>query len=226
MDDFQEILAGLNFGAGRRAAPISMNVVRELTLEDLLTAAPPDAKQLAVKALRQSHHQLAKILSQGISNTEASIITGYNPERISMLKSDPSFKELLAYYTAMEKEQYITARADMAERLKSFGFDTIEELQKRLDEQPETFTNIELMKAMELVTDRTGHGKTATINTNHVHSLDERQLQRIREGTGNGNGVSLEPEDHATLVEFTMLETGIYARSEENERNEGTGGGL
>jgi hypothetical protein len=187
-DDAADILreAGvpLRLGSGRRPKPVQCEYVRDLTTEDLLKASTVPAEGTpSIKSLRASHHLLARTMATGIDLAEVSIITGYSVSRISILKGDPSFRELLAYYEAMEAEQAKTARADMHERLAQVGFDSLEVLHERLLDEPESFDNKTLLAVVEATADRTGHGKTATVNHEHSHSLSEESLARIRNAT-------------------------------------------
>lgn len=218
--DLDASFASQLVGRGAKAKPLSARVVRELTIEDFLKANDLNGQSTPViKDLRTSHHQLAQLLAQGIAEQEASIITGYSLSRIAILKNDPSFSELFAYYADMEKEQYKTARADFAKRLATFGFNTIEELQSRLEEAPETFSTNDLLKALELTSDRTGHGKTSTINANVSHSLSPETLERIRSAANETESVSISQADRQALLGAVIVEAEFYSENSAQEGN-------
>lgn len=210
-------LGGLRVGRGRRGAPPPVMGTRPLTEEDFIAAATKPAEALpSVKTLRHQHHQLAKLLATGTRPTDAAIITGFSISRISVLKADPSFAELLAYYSQMEEEGWKEARADMRERLVGVGFDSIEMLQQRLDEEPESFSNDALMKLLELTTDRTGHGKVTKLEGKVTHALDDATLARIRSGgEGPPSERQLSPEDRGALISLVRSSTGVYSQAEE-----------
>lgn len=183
----------IKFGPGKRAAALRFAYDRELTVEDFLAAASNEVVQhyQPNKKLKQRHHLLARVLAQGVSNEEASIITGYDPQYIAAMKGgDPAFQNLLAFYTEMEAEQYAVSRADMHSRLANLGFDSISELHDRLDESPEKFTNKELLAIVEATSDRTGHGKTSTVNHEHSHSLSAETIARIKGESGSDGAVA------------------------------------
>lgn len=221
-------LAGaFTVGRGRKSNTPVLGT-RPLTEADLLDAATKPAESLpTLKALRHSHHQLAKLLATGTKPQDAALITGFSVTRISILKADPSFAELLAYYTQMEEVGWENARADMRERLTSVGFNTIEELHSRLDEQPEYFSNDALMKLAELTLDRIGHGKTATVNTKVTHALDDATLALIRNG---GNSApperELSQENRAALISLVRTSTGVYSQAEEADGKPESGTGV
>lgn len=192
---------GLQLGRGRKAQPVTITYVRDLEAADILKLATVEAGIQArpVKELRQSHHTIARLLASGRhAETEIASMTGYSISRISILKSDPAFQELLSYYRAMEAEQYKVAQGDMHERLASLGFDTIEKLhEKLLDDEindPKT-----LLAILEATTDRTGYGKQSTANINVNHGLAPETLTAIREGRAPASGERAEADRRALV---------------------------
>lgn len=132
---------------GNRPEPLAIEVLRVLELKDLqalgtsVVAVPQRLLQI-----RQPHHQLARTLCEGKEIVEASLITGYAPGTISQLLNDPAFQELMCYYGTQREQVFV----DTLERLKSLGLTSHEELQRRLDEAPEKFTNTQLMELVEM----------------------------------------------------------------------------
>lgn len=118
-------------------APEDLHLLRET-----LPAARANLTQI-----RHSHHQLARLLSQGMSQNEASSITGYAPAYISVLKTDPSFSELITYYAAQQEMQHV----DVLDRMRTLGLNTLEELQTRLETDPDSYSLRELMEQAELM---------------------------------------------------------------------------
>jgi hypothetical protein len=145
-----EVTFGSARGGRRPAEPLHISVVRELTEADLpaLRAPPPVAapgqKLLQVK---HTHHQLARLLALGCEQAEASLITGYSPSYISTLKSDPAFRELLAYYELQREQIFV----DAEERMKSLGLSALDELQRRLETETDQWSRRELMELSELM---------------------------------------------------------------------------
>jgi hypothetical protein len=128
---------------GARAAPLAVSVKREITpadLEALARSTPPATPPRPLQRLRTAHHSLAMALAAGKSNEEAALTTGYDPARISVLKADPAFADLVAYYQQQREVQFVDVNA----RLAQVAMSAAEELQERLDEKPETFTNGQL----------------------------------------------------------------------------------
>lgn len=140
------------------------DILRDLTAVDLDAlgrgAAGP-VKQIS--KIRDSHHLVARLLAESHTPMEASAITGYTTARILQLRNDPTFQELIEFY----RQNLNLAARNMAERMESLGIDMIMEIQERLEDKPETFSNAELMKGVALTADRTGYGpRTTQVNVN------------------------------------------------------------
>lgn len=120
---------------------------RELTPADLPHLSENRPSTQLIRRLRAPHHQLAQALAQGASPAEAALLTGYDPSYISRIASeDPSFKELIAHYSSVVEAKF----ADTIERMRQLGLSSLEELQDRLESNPDDWTKRELMELAEL----------------------------------------------------------------------------
>lgn len=161
--EMQELVSALDLGSargGRKACrPLSIEVVRELTEEDLPgLLSPPQVSTPAISLvkLHHSHHQLAQLIARGVEGAEVSLITGYSITYISRLKNeDPAFGELVAHYASEREAVFV----DVLERMRSLGLSTLDELQERLAEAPELWSRRELMELAELVLLKPGQGR-------------------------------------------------------------------
>jgi len=135
-------------GRKPRKKTVMWEVIRALTPEDipLLNTTLP-ASRASLVQIRHTHHQLARLLAEGRSNTDASRLTGYSPTYVSILKDDPSFQELVAHYAMQEEMHHV----DVLERMKLLGLSTLDTLQERLEDDPASFSNRELMEQAELM---------------------------------------------------------------------------
>ena len=70
-----------------------------------------------LRTLRTGHHQLAQLLGSGVSDVDASFITGRSVGNIRSLQGDPAFRELLAYYA----EQHEGRTLNIYDRLTTIG---------------------------------------------------------------------------------------------------------
>ena len=139
------------FGPPGGVAVLELCFDRELSDADLVLleegvglglSTPPIAK------IREVHHHVARLLAEGRKGVEVSAITGYSQSRISILKRDPAFSELLAYYKGQTAVVYQTVH----EKLAQVGTMALEELRDKL-EDGELSTN-QLIKVVEMGSDR------------------------------------------------------------------------
>lgn len=148
-------LGALSLGSarGRKPTEHGFAVVRELTEADIPLLLMPEAlgsKTPAVQKMRQSHHALARLLAEGRKGVECSAILGISQSRISILRQDPAFQELVEFYSKQKDEIYL----DVHQRLAGLAVDTLEEIHERLGEDPDSFSNKELLMVAEMALDR------------------------------------------------------------------------
>lgn len=168
---------------GRRSTAATPVVVRELTEADvkkLWTLQGGDLKSepRPVAKLKHAHHMLARLMASGVPAAECHLQTGYSISRQSILKGDPAFQELIAYYKTQIEEKFTLVH----ERLAALSMDVAAELQERLEVAPEGFSNNELNSLLQTALDRTGHGPTSSVNHSGLVGLvTAEQLQSIKE---------------------------------------------
>lgn len=169
-------VASLDLGSARGGrgvkAPVDITYVRDLEPSDLsqltvgVNSSPPPLANL-----RETHHFLARCVAEGRKNVEISAMTGFSPSRISILKSDPAFQELVAFYTEDVRQQY----TDVHSRLAGLALDVVAELQERVHEAPKSFSHRELREVMDSCLVHVGPaaktpgpavGATAAVNLN------------------------------------------------------------
>jgi hypothetical protein len=153
---------------GRAAKEITASEVRALDAADVaLLGDEKGSKPAPLKRLSERHHALARCLSSGMEESAAAITCGYVASRVSILKQDPAFQELLAFYRADVNEKYM----DMHGVLAGLSLDAAMELRERLEEDAEAdekkLSVGHLIELTKLGADRTGFGpQSSTHNTN------------------------------------------------------------
>lgn len=149
---------------GRAAKPIVATVVRELDKADLvLLQVEKGSKPSPLKRITERHHALARNLANGMGESDAATFCGYSLSRVSILKSDPAFKELLQFYREDANRPY----RDLHTRLSGLALDAAEELSNRLEEEPDKISIGQLTELTKLGADRTGHGpQSSSFNVN------------------------------------------------------------
>lgn len=144
---------------GRPGSAVSGIVVRPLQASDLaLLAVNRGTQPVQLKRLTDRHHGLARLLAMGTAPSEAGLIMGYEPSRVSILQGDPAFEELIRFYR--DKVDY--AFEGRLDQISSLSRDVINELRDRIEGAPEEFTNRELKELLETTLDRSGLGKVST----------------------------------------------------------------
>lgn len=140
-------------GPGRRPMPIEYEIVRPMNEADIALLSQPAAIQAntELKRITDRHHALAKLLASGTPESEAALIVGYEPARVSTLKNSPAFQELLAFYQKEAKEKFDSVLDHMA----GLSRDALLELRTRIEDQPERFSVLDLTRLITELHDRT-----------------------------------------------------------------------
>lgn len=151
-----------------RVVPWQLEYARDIGPEELVllhtVSKLPTNSRAPLAKLRAPHHTLAQMLANGDGVIIVSRVTGYAAARIRTLQADPAFEELVAFYT----EQKVHAEADVTKSIAHVAMTATQILQERLEEEPESFSNKDLLAVQMAQLDRTGHGpqskKTVEIN--------------------------------------------------------------
>jgi hypothetical protein len=184
---------------GRKSQPLHGHIIRELTGADLETLkAERGSTTPHIKRLREKHHGLAKALVDGVSEGDAAAIYGYSASRVSILKADPSFQELLNFYREGKTERYY----ELHDRIADLGADAVDELSSRLEDDPESITVGQLLEIGKMSLDRSGHGPSTNTNVNvkvgladKLEAARKRALQHRSAQLVEGKAVDVTPED-------------------------------
>lgn len=143
---------------GRRGTVLDLEYLGEVTLDDIAERQAGLPKHIAqsqtpsLSRIRGIHHELAKLLASGLTETEVAAATGYSLSRISILKNDSAFKSLLDYYTKAGQEAFV----DIKKQLALLSSDILGEIQDRLEQKPESFSPGALAELAKLALDRSG----------------------------------------------------------------------
>lgn len=150
-------LTNIAIGQARRPTTVGAGVFLEFSrnldesdLDLVLNPPPKGITTSPLSRLRNSHHMLARLLAEGRGNSEAALVTGYSPSRISILRGDPAFASLVEYYSTQVEAKYL----DVHERLAMLGLSSVDELQERLENDPDSYSNKDLMALAEFALDR------------------------------------------------------------------------
>lgn len=178
---------------GRKPRAVTAEVTRELTESDLaLLATERGIKPSHIARLSERHHALARCLASGLSVSDACAITGYTPSRVSILKGDPSFEELISFYTEAKGEMVLDLGAKMLANAREAA--TI--LAERLEDEPAAIGIDTLLDIQKIGADRTGFGPASRTTNVHVHMNLADRLKTARERAGSAKLIEgSEPRD-------------------------------
>lgn len=200
---------------GRARVEVDSEYIRDLTEADLpLLEVPRGITSPVLKRIRDSHHALARILADGTSETEAAAITGYCISRISILKQDPAFMNLVE-----ENRRYKNMRSgDQAEQMGTITKDALGIIRDRLEDAPEDVSLPVLVDIVTKFCDRTGYGP-ATKSTNVNVSVNYAgRLEAARRRIGKGQTSPSHPfADQGPSLELTAVTVDQGAASSEDE---------
>lgn len=172
---------------GKNLSPLEVEILGAIDVQDLVerSTQPLETSQAPkLCRLRQIHHEIARMLASGLTETEVAASTGYSQSRISILKADPSFKELLAYYATRQEEIFI----DVRKRLAMLGTDAVAELQDRLDYKPDSLTNTQLIEITKASLDRAGFNPVNKTESVQV-LLTGDELAQMKSKVGGASSV-------------------------------------
>ena len=150
------------------------DIARELTAADLATLGQErGSRPPSIKRLTDMHHWIAQLVSRGEAGYSIALATGYSQSRISILKSDPTFQELVAHYQAEVSEVHKDFYVNTAAKIAALHNDTIDYLHDRISEAHQTMDpTFQVRDALDIAkysADRSGFGpstKSQSLNLN------------------------------------------------------------
>jgi hypothetical protein len=168
---------------GRKPRGLSAEIMRELTESDLaLLDTERGIQPSHITRLSERHHALARCLATGLSVSDACAITGYTPSRVSILKGDPSFEELIAFYqgpNAQLAQDYGTKAAIARNMATDLIID-------KMEEKPQEVSIGEAIDIHKTYADRTGQGPQSRQQHLHMHIGVADKLKAARQRTPEG----------------------------------------
>ncbi len=159
-------------------------------VSDLRVLGRADLAVLAVKrptnslaALRDSHHRVARAIAAGMRGEDLTTLVGYSATRVSILRADPAFQELIAHYRGMVNADFATAMDPVIEMLASVRAKSLAMIEDKIDaaaEANEFLPSRDLATFAELGLDRTGYGKVnrnVNVNVDFAAALEKARTR-------------------------------------------------
>jgi hypothetical protein len=161
--------------------------IREVTRADLahLTVKREAA---AVQTLRDNHHRIARAVASGMMVTDIAAVCGVSITRVTSLRGDPAFAELVAHYRAIittewaQQDTVIEFLRTNALKAQAMISDKLDDASDRGDFLPTR----DLLGIAELGLDRTGYGKVnknVNINVDFAAKLEAARGRASRAPT-------------------------------------------
>ena len=155
---------------GRAVKETHFDIVRELTAADTaLLAEERGIKPTQIKRLRDAHHHIARLVAEGLTNSEIREATGYTVSRISILKSDPAFAQLTSFYRQNLEQIRDEVYADSHRLTAAVRHVSLELILDRFEETPELISNDFALDTFKATADRSGQGpqtKSTSVSVN------------------------------------------------------------
>lgn len=162
--------------------------MRPLTRDDLACLTERRATP-RVKGFRDTHHRLARYIAFGYRYDDIMRITGFSYVRITTLRGDPAFQELIAQYREKVTEAHIAELDEMQEESKSNMLRAERKIGERLDEDDEGTEKLSIRELLAITSDRAdrfGYPKKKEINSNFTGDFAlriEKAMSRLGHST-------------------------------------------
>jgi len=152
-----------------------------ITAEDMVNLRTRDeaSKPAPLQRLKSRHKQIARAIASGATTSAVAAEFGISSSRVSVLKADKTFQDQIAFYEATNDKEF-----DNYGNLQALNSDAIEEARRRLEEEPDSLEMNEILKLIQIASDRSGTGPKRTEETNLNVNFGERLDQarnRVRE---------------------------------------------
>lgn len=165
---------------------------RVLTRADLAVLQEKRPVQ-TLATLRDSHHRIARAVAAGLRNDEIATLCGISYNRVSMLKKDPAFAELVAHYRGLITAEYVqsadvfmeVATANMLKAAVMIG----DKLDDAID-KGEFLPTRDLLAIHDTGADRFGYGKmqkNLNVNVDFASQLEQARKRSAKARTIDGS---------------------------------------
>lgn len=154
--------------------------VEDVKEGEVMPPAPPPA---GVQTLRRSHQMAAQMLAQGSTVQATAATVGMHPGRLyTMLANDPSFKELVAAYSAGMDADAL----DLMRQSAMVAADLTQDFHQRWTDGEIELSPTEQLDAIKMFMDRGGNapigrsvGKNLNVHVGIAEAMD--RMKRLRE---------------------------------------------
>lgn len=169
---------GVWCGAVSISEDVSVLGVRDLTAEEVLSLPPPgrtpdqarlaaqrgQAPARAVERLKTRHHEMARLMAAGLSDSEIGAAMSVTLGHLALLRRSPAFQQLLFTYMSIRDQEAVNIGA----RIKQAASIALEKLTEKLAETDSNELPLDTLRRTTTdLLDRSGHSpvsKTMTLS--------------------------------------------------------------
>lgn len=171
-----------------------------LKSDDLTMLSVPEPPRSGIKQIRDHHHRLAVLVAQGKRTGEIAAETGMSLSRISILKSDPAFQQLVAAYRDKCQEIEFDAYATVVAKRQHLELLLLEAMEARVTDAEELIDIRSMLDMYADMADRNGHSKVLksqrlNVNMDLADGLAEARQRELRLSAADGGVRELERAD-------------------------------
>ena len=198
--------------------------VRPLTREDMLALQAKRPPQNRPKAMRETHHRLARMVAAGFRTEEILRLSGFSYTRLHQLQHDPAFVELVSQYRGKVDEAYVRGVDEFWETSTSNMLRAERKIEDRLDEDDDGMEKISLKDLMALTSDRADRFGYSKKIVNRNENLDfAKMMEQVARASGRSNVIDAKQQfvrQGATLAPDEIPASRLVTSGDDGGRDE------
>lgn len=137
---------------------------------------------------------MARLIAEGHGTSDVAAMLGYSISRVSILKSDPAFADLVEFYRSEMQSTSIDALREFHARAVTARNLALEVVIDKLEDEPEKVSIDEAMDVATKLADRTGSGPTTKTQSVNVVMSYADALAARRRRTSELGALPAQPE--------------------------------
>jgi len=146
-----------------------------------------------LQTLRDTHHRIARAVAAGLNNGDVATSCGISYNRVSVLKRDPAFMELVAHYRGMVTAEYVRSVDSFMEVATANMLKAAVMISDKLDDaidKGEFLPTRDLLAIHDTGADRFGYGKmqkNLNVNVDFASQLEKARRRSAEARVIEGN---------------------------------------
>lgn len=168
-----------------RGNPYRILSVRPIQEADLSALREKSAPLSRIKNMRDSYHNVARLMASGLNNVQIADLTGYSLGSLVRFRRDPTMQENVAHYRALITDEWLDEQDTIAKMSVSAIAKGLRTIHDHFDDADAAGELVPMNRALSVVSDlmdRFGYGKKSqqtNLNVNYAAEL-EAAIQRSR----------------------------------------------